>query len=160
VSAIAAVAAAVAAPLSAYLVALANNRHDRWVKTYSDLRDAYVRLLSTIARRTANAATFKRMLEVGDIEIFTENWIEEDRASAVERQALIGAFAAETVSEALDAWETEWRAVNRSVIDSKHGTPDERRESAEAIDAAMQRTREPLRRLQSAIRTDLRNQRK
>jgi hypothetical protein len=51
VSAFAAVAAAVATPLASWFVAIAHNRHERWVTTYADRRDAYIGLLRTVYRR-------------------------------------------------------------------------------------------------------------
>jgi hypothetical protein len=70
VSAIAAVAAAVAAPLSAWLLAIANNRHDRWVKTYGDLREAYVSCLRAIYSERGHAGLLALMFEKDDPSIY------------------------------------------------------------------------------------------
>jgi hypothetical protein len=87
VSAIAAVAAAIAAPLSAWLVAVANNRHDRWVKTYDDLRDAYLRLLRVIFSAHVNTSAFVAVLERDDPGVYeAKSAAIEDVEAQVERR--------------------------------------------------------------------------
>jgi hypothetical protein len=56
----------VTAPLVSWLVAIANNRHDRWVKTYDDRRDTYMRLLSRLFAEQQTVIALMRALQDGD----------------------------------------------------------------------------------------------
>lgn len=159
VSAFAAVAAAVAAPLASWLVASANNRHDRWVKTYADLRDAYVGLLRTLYSRHVVASALIAAVEANDPDVYdAQATVEQDAAERVERLALTGAFASNDVMDAVQAWDEAWKDVIRVVTDAKLETAEERQASVAALTAAIATLREPMRRVRRAIREDLRNQ--
>lgn len=162
VSAIAAVAAAIAAPLSAWLVAVANNRHDRWVKTYDDLRDAYLRLLRVIFSAHVNTSAFVAVLERDDPGVYeAKSAAIEDVEAQVERLALVRAFAPESVIQAVDAWNDVYlEDVASAVRGAKYANEQERQESGKAIRDAQKKLREPTRQLRTAIRTDLGGQRR
>jgi hypothetical protein len=159
VSAIAAIAAAIAAPLSSWLVAIANNRHDRWVKTYDDLRDAYLRLLRQIYRLHTSTSAFVQMLDADDPGVYGgQSAIAERPDEQVDRLALAGAFASGPVVKAVEDWDTARQEVIELVKNAKFGTEGERRDSAAAIRDAQDKLREPVRRIRDAIRADLRKQ--
>src|SRR4051794_14861302 len=153
----AAVAAAVAAPISAWVVATSNNKHDRWVKTYDDLHDAYSKLLQEIIGTRTALLLLARAYEKNDPGIYTTP-LEEDEALRVERLANVTSLASRRVADAIDEWETAWRKHVLPTLEALgDATPDERQESAAKIRASLKAVDESWDRLREAIRQDLRN---
>jgi hypothetical protein len=157
ITAMAAVAAAVAAPISAWVVASSNSKHDRWVKTYDDLHDAYSKLLEGIIGTRSALLLLARAYEKNDPGIYRTP-LEEDEALRIERLANVTSLASRRVADAIDEWETAWR---KHVLPTLEGlgdaTPGECQESAAKIRASLKAVDETWDRLRDAIRQDLRN---
>jgi len=158
ISAMAAVAAAIAAPASAWLVATANNKHDRWVKMYGDLRDAYVGVLREIIAARAGILLLARAYETDDPSIYVTPPA-EDEASRIGSLAAVKSIASHRVYDAIDKWEVAWREhVTRVFEHLGHATPEERLKSAATMRESLKAVEEPWTRLCEAIRDDLRHQ--
>jgi hypothetical protein len=161
VSAIAAVAAAVAAPLSAWLVALATHRHERWVKTYDDVREAYQNVLRALYASRTVASALAGALEANDASAFAGRVAaarEETDVKPIERLATAAMFASAVVTAAMDQLAPALEEVTKAVDDVKLTTEDGRIASAAAIRKALRDSQPGLSRLREAIRTDLRKQ--
>ena len=158
IAAIAAVAAAVAAPTSAWLVARSNNKHDRWVKTYGDLHDAYSGLLQDIIGARSALLRLARAYERNDPAGFVASG-ELDEGARIERLADVNCLASRRVADALEAWDAAWRNNVTPVIDGLgESRADDLRESAQTLRQSLQLVQEPWTRLREAIREDLRDQ--
>jgi hypothetical protein len=157
VSALAAAAAAVAAPISAYAVARANHKHDRWHKTYEDRRTAYQRLLRVIHAGRITASGFAKALESGDPDLFAARATATETADeTLDRAVAVGAFAADAVRDAVAEWNDTYHTLDSALRGATYATDAQRQASAKAIGEAIEETAAAVRKIEDAIRADLR----
>jgi hypothetical protein len=158
ISAVAAAAAAVAAPISAWFIAMAHNRHDRWVKTFDNLRTAYSGLLQGYIAARSMVLRLAHACERNDPSIYVAH-PEEDEAVRVERLASVNVLASHRVGDALAEWEAAWRTKVTPVLENLQvETSEDRLASAMKLRASLEAVEVPWRRLHDAIRSDLRSQ--
>jgi hypothetical protein len=161
VSAIAAVAAAIAAPISAWVVARANNTHDRWVKTYGDMRTAYASLLQDIIAARASIQRLAQAYERGDPGSYEAGMAPIDEATRIQHRASVSVLASAPVGRALAEWDSGWRLHVTSLLSDLSGSADDEQGDYAQIAATLRRSLEaveqPWQQLCAAIRTDLRN---
>jgi hypothetical protein len=158
ITAMAAVAAAIAAPASAWLVARTNNKHDRWVKTYGDLHDAYSGLLQDYIGARSALLRLARAYETNDPGSFVTQG-DLDEGARIERLADVNCLASRRVADAIEAWDTAWRNHVTPVVDSLSASAaDDPAASATTLRESLRLVHDPWTRLREAIREDLRNQ--
>ena len=162
ITAVAAAAAAIAAPISAWVVARANNKHDRWAKTYSDLHTAYSALLQDIITVRAMIQRLAQVYESGDESISKTGAPPVDEATRIQHRAAVSVLASARVKRALADWDTGWRQHVTPVLADLRDMADSGEEDSHQIAATLRRSLEaieqPWLRLCDEIRADLRNQ--
>lgn len=162
ISATAAVAAAIAAPISAWVVARANNTHDRWVKTYGDLHTAYSSLLQELIAVRASIQRLAQAYERGDPGSYEAGTAPIDEATRIQHRASVSVLASAQVGRALADWDGAWRLHVTSVLSDLSGSAGDEQSDLAQIAATLRRSLEaveqPWQQLCAAIRTDLRNQ--
>jgi hypothetical protein len=161
ITALAAVAAAIAAPISAWVVARATNEHDRWAKTYSDLHVAYSSLLQDFIAARATIQRLAQAYERGDVNSYEAVTPSIDEATRIQHRASVSVLASAQVGRALADWDKGWKEHVTSVLAELSGTPELGKDDSQQIAAALRRSLEaieqPWQQLCAAIRSDLRN---
>jgi hypothetical protein len=158
ITSIAAAAAAVAAPISAWVVSIANNRHDRWVKTYADLRAAYSALLQDIITARSMIQRMAQAYEHGDESLLAGAAPFVDDATRIQHRASVAVLASPRVGRALEEWDAAWRDSVTPQLSGLSGAQRSNREIAATLRGALDSVEQPWARLCEAIRSDLRDQ--
>jgi hypothetical protein len=162
ISALAAVTAAIAAPISAWVVARANNTHDRWAKVYGDLHVAYTSLLQDLIAARASIQRLAQAYERGDPESYEAGAPPVDEATRIQHRASVSVLASPEVGRALAAWDRGWREHVSSALaelstSTEESGEDDYKRIAASLRSSLEAVEQSWQQLCSAIRIDLRN---
>lgn len=158
VSAIAAAAAAIMAPISAWLIAREGHKHERWTKTYEDRRAAYIAMLRTVyvGRQLAHATA--RSIEHNDPTIIAREGGAGYRAidQQLDEIALVLAMSTDAIQSAWSAYNRAEERTTDFMSNAPRDTEAERAASAKRIRDDLEQNRILLNNLRAAVSADLR----